>query len=259
MKRFSSILLWSLLMAVLFLAGAGAEELRGSPDLSPSTGTDLCEHQHLEEVFYFDHPEYRPLNGRNHLVVGSAVVNTVCKDCGAVLRSEVREDARQEKPHVFKKDLCVLCGQQKSEGDIPELTVSAEIENVLEAAQGADILIIRAEGSGAALILPAEALQQEVNRAGAPLQISLTEEENSIIADLHIAGAPVANEGIFLRLYGEKIEKVVFAGSEENLLAEEGALWIDLPSENDDPQTFEPYSEFPWLGNGTYTTSGGTK
>ena len=86
-----------------------------------ATPTDLpCAHEHTEVLCYFDNPSYSRLDDENHRVYGSAILDTVCKDCGELLYTEPRRDAEQTRAHSFKNGVCVLCGARQPETSNPD-------------------------------------------------------------------------------------------------------------------------------------------
>ena len=80
MKRW--LIIFTILLSLIAFSAAMAEE--------PTTPTDLpCPHEHTEVLCYFDNPNYSRIDDENHRVYGSAILDTVCEDCGAVIKPDV--------------------------------------------------------------------------------------------------------------------------------------------------------------------------
>ena len=281
MRRVWAALL-GLLLAAGMLAGAVAEDADPS-ELPLSTQTDLCPHEHVREVFYFDHPTYRAINRYVHDVVGSAVVNVVCDDCGEVLSSETRDHAEEQREHTYnKKGVCRLCGyvrQEASPTEVPavqeqvlqpladesgkrwEIAVTGDMVSALRADK-MEVLVIRPEGSPLAL---AVVLSAEVEKALAngPLNAALEAlEDDSWGAELLVDGKEnvLPENSCSLRLYEEEKEKAeelkVFFVPEEAVAAgniEEAETEAPAPVWNRPAGSgTEGYWNVDWLGDGTY-------
>ena len=111
MKRW--LIIFTILLSLIAFSAAMAEE--------PTTPTDLpCPHEHTEVLCYFDNPNYSRIDDENHRVYGSAILDTVCEDCGELLYTDIRRDAEQTRAHSFKNGVCVLCGARQPETSNPD-------------------------------------------------------------------------------------------------------------------------------------------
>lgn len=274
------------LLALLILTGlfcgimTGAFAEGGAEGIeSPATSSDLCAHEHTREVFYFDQPEYTPVDAEKHRVTGSAIVNTVCDDCGEVIRSESRDNTEEIRYHIFKKGSCVLCRQpapEKAKEEVTKVTLISpkSVKSVMPEAQtdgtfslvltegdlaaleaeGVETLVIREDGAADALALPVKPVRAEMAAAGSDLNAETAPQPNgSLFAALRLVkpdGIPteVQSEGIALRFYGKsrQVQKAIFTPEAEGDAVEQPAAWTE-PTE-----TEEGYFSVPWLGSGRY-------
>ena len=274
MKRILPLLL--ALSLLLSAALSAAEEV-------PATPTDLdCPHEHIREVFYFDSPGYLPLDNETHMVYGSAVVETMCEDCGKVLSSEYRADAEETRRHTFKKGACVLCGAKEPENPVsPEDTTSSKdlpgeatvvpmpekegdprnvvvlTEEDLTAWEEMEIttLVIRPENGSAAIALPVTPIREEMEDRNVPLRAEMETGEDGVLRasltfeDPDTDEAP-QSEGISLRFYLDYAPEKLVAFQPEDPAAEKTefpAAWIETQ------QLSLSYWSLPWQGNGLYT------
>lgn len=213
------------LLFTLFAGAAGAEEP------VPASPTDLdCGHVHTKTtIYFFDSPSYKPMNALFHRVSGPATVETVCRDCGALLKSEVADSAKEIRRHSFKKGACVLCGyrqdaeaedqfpdepgemtlvvREKSAGEgLLTLTLTSgdlyELDN-----SGVVTLLVRGETGDAAIALPVTEAMIRTEEAKADLALHFAErEDGSFFIGIFLvpkdgeATKPDA-EGVTLRFY----------------------------------------------------------
>ena len=112
MKRMMLLLMAGLL--AVCAAAAMAEEAdadwTGEPIADATSAQEACAHEHTEPVYYFDAPEYLPLDGESHMVTGAAIVEVYCRDCGALVDVRQESNAQETRSHVFRNGVCALCG-----------------------------------------------------------------------------------------------------------------------------------------------------
>lgn len=112
MKRMMLLLMAGLL--AVYAAAAMAEEAdadwTGEPIADATSAEEACAHEHTEPVYYFDAPEYLPLDGESHMVTGAAIVEVYCQDCGALVDVRQESNAQETRSHVFRNGVCALCG-----------------------------------------------------------------------------------------------------------------------------------------------------
>ena len=112
MKRMMLLLMAGLL--AVCAAAAMAEEAdadwTGEPIADATSAQEACAHEHTEPVYYFDAPEYLPLDGESHMVTGAAIVEVYCQDCGALVDVRQESNAQETRSHVFRNGVCALCG-----------------------------------------------------------------------------------------------------------------------------------------------------
>ena len=112
MKRMMLLLMAGLL--AVCAAAAMAEEAdadwTGEPIADAASAEEACAHEHTEPVYYFDAPEYLPLDGESHMVTGAAIVEVYCRDCGALVDVRQESNAQETRSHVFRNGVCALCG-----------------------------------------------------------------------------------------------------------------------------------------------------
>ena len=111
MKRMMLLLMAGLL--AVCAAAAMAEEAdadwTGEPIADATSAQEACAHEHTEPVYYFDAPEYLPLDGESHMVTGAAIVEVYCQDCGALVDVRQESNAQETRSHVFRNGVCALC------------------------------------------------------------------------------------------------------------------------------------------------------
>lgn len=116
MKRMMLLLMAGLL--AVCAAAAMAEEAdadwTGEPIADAASAQEACAHEHTEPVYYFDAPEYLPLDGESHMVTGAAIVEVYCRDCGALVDVRQESNAQETRSHVFRNGVCALCGYEAS-------------------------------------------------------------------------------------------------------------------------------------------------
>ena len=132
MKRMMLLLMAGLL--AVCAAAAMAEEAdadwTGEPIADAASAEEACAHEHTEPVYYFDAPEYLPLDGESHMVTGAAIVEVYCQDCGALVDVRQESNAQETRSHVFRNGVCALCGY--------DAAMFTEEENAQEAAPADD-------------------------------------------------------------------------------------------------------------------------
>ena len=242
----------------------GEESLPGEEEPAAEA---VCTHEHTETVYYFDTPEYRPLNDESHLVAGQAVAEVTCLDCGALLSQDWVDDAEEIRPHVFRNGLCVLCGREAAADEAaPEqtesvihLTAGEEPEQYSctltgdDLADAGDTLVLRAEGREAAIAVQTQRLREEIDRAGGKFTARMWkpgERDVSTVLCLYDAYGeevvPVA-QGFTLRIYTENRGEPLTV-SYTNLsgaTSSEEARWVNNSGD-------EGYWSVTWLGDGVY-------
>lgn len=268
------------LLAALFLfscAVSFAEEVEEIseepvvPAFGMATPTDLCAHEHTHTDYYFDAPDYRPLNAELHTITGRATVQEICNDCGAVLSTYVERNAETTYYHVFRRNQCVLCGYEGSQDPASAAAGSTEIIVLLPADEdipnqffctltgqdleaSADTLVLWPEGCETAIALQTERLREEIDRTGGTLTAEIeAPESGDLTASVRLytaegeESAPDAQE-LSLRIYsafdGETL--LVSYTDPEGGKSEEKASWV-TPAES------EAYWSVSWLGDGNYT------
>ena len=121
MKRM--ILILAALALAVCACAAAAEDFAEEPaEVIP--GDAACPHAHTKTVNYFDAPDYRPMDDVNHLVVGSAMVEVDCLDCGAILSVSSESNVEEVNPHLFRNGYCVFCGREAAATPAPAPEVS---------------------------------------------------------------------------------------------------------------------------------------
>lgn len=262
-KRIAGGLL-SLLLLLPCLAGAEGP-------LPRSTETDLCPHENVRSVFYFDSPVYRSVNVYNHSVSGPATVQEVCEDCGAVLSSVVRMNATEIREHIYRRGSCVLCGReapQREEAASREkvIPIAAQEEepdkficalSAMDLREAGEVLVLRPEEGVFALEVQVKPLQVQMDTGGGNLIAELSEplgarQLTASVRWMDEDGTPITPDDgmIALRVYDEQAEEsltVMYAGPEE-AVGRESAVKIRPEGENE-----EDYWSVTWLGDGTYS------
>ena len=260
-----------LVLSVLW-AAAGAEEI--SEDQAVATPTDLvCPHAHTRTTYYFyDSPNYTALSAVSHRVNGPATAETVCEDCGALLDSEVLDNAEEIRPHTMKKGVCALCGYrqkaeetetrgtprksgpgeraitaQRDESGLYTLTLSQQDLAAFANARINTVLVLGKTGRVVVAINVA-VIRKEAEKAGASVLLEMTEQEDgSFFAALFLVKgtqrSKPENAGISLRFYQDKKQEIRFsvAPSDTEQMAEADAAWNE-----------EGYWAVPYVEEGTY-------
>lgn len=283
---------WFSVLAAALLLLCGAFPAAAEEGLSPSTPTDLCAHEHIRTVYYFDNPVYSSLNSAEHRVTGRASAEEVCEDCGEVLSAFVVEEAEEVHPHIFRWGYCALCGRADPNPTRAPATPTPEppketvrllppeegdplcfrcVVTPRDLEDAGEALVLRPEEGAVALSLKPEKLLPEVNRAGGCLAAEFREGENQAAVFLRLLDAeehpadpedPAAwSEAIVLRICQPEQEsplQVTFqAGSEEDSeSASEPASEAEAEEANwiaPEAEGEEGFWQFPWLGNGVYS------
>ena len=250
----------------------------GEGNQDPATQTDLCAHLSTHQVIYFDDaPLYTPLGPVSHLVEGPGLVETVCDDCGRLLSSEYMENAEEIREHTIRNGRCALCGYRQTKPDEPETYVGSEPgEQVLEAKKdddaslwqlsvtGEEVEQLRSQqvqtalirGGEMALVFSVDDLCQQMNEAGAQLEITVEMREDQsffLSAGLLNAGEEQQTElkgyeKCSLRVYRPADPPLILVWiSPEDELLELPATWVQ-PKENGE----EGYWMIPWPGSGNF-------
>lgn len=250
-------------------ANSAAQE----PAAEVISGDAACPHLHTKTVNYFDAPDYRPMDDEVHLVVGSAVVEVSCLDCGAILSVSSETNVEEVNPHLFRNGYCVFCGREAAAAPQPEPAAPAdepapaprEMEVYLSSGENpnqfyasftdqdlksaGDMLVLRPEGMDAALAMQTERLREEMERSGGALEAIVSKPgERDISTTLRLYDASgveftPAGVGISLRIYTENRPApltVSFTNSSGATSTEE-ARWAD-----------GGYWVVTWLGDGLY-------
>ena len=243
---------------------SGEEILPAEEEIPAEAG---CVHEHTETVYYFDAPEYRPLNEETHLVTGQAVEEVICLDCGATLSQTTVDDADEICPHVFRNGICVLCGRET----VAEETAPAATESVIhlfagnepnqysctltgeDLADKGDTLVLRPEGREAAIAVQTAKLRAEIERAGGCFTATIWKPDDQDISTMLCLYdtdgeevIPVA-QGFTLRIYtgNPGTPLTVSYTSPHGATSFEEARWM----KNDGD---EGYWIVTWLGDGVY-------
>ena len=247
----------------------GAETPAGTQDEEPPA----CGHESTEVIYYFDFPDYRPLDAETHVAFGRATAEVRCTVCGALLSSYMEENAEEICSHVFQKGRCVLCGReqeiapaQPEETAVPAVRESvmtipptesnsfqyffALTENDLE--EAGDTLVLRPDGCDTALVLQADKLRAEIEKSGGSFIAEIERpKERNVSATLRMYTADGAEsvpewQEISLRIYQKNsgTPLVVSYTSPKGTTSSEEAGWIGHGTEG--------YWNVTWLGNGIY-------
>ncbi len=250
------------------------EEPAGEPDPEPAPAPGNpeapaeagCPHAHTETVYYFDAPDYRPLNDESHAVIGQAVAETECLDCGAVIAVTTVDDAEEIRPHVFRNGRCALCGRESAaEAAAPaaaesvmQLSAAGEPNQYFCVLTGSDLegagetLVLRPEGRDTALAVQTRKLREEIGRAGGSFTAEIRnagEKDISTLLCLYDASGeemvPEA-QGISLRIYRENLGTplTVSFTNLNGATSTEEARWVSGGNEG--------YWIVTWLGDGLY-------
>lgn len=255
------------------------EELPAAPAEEPAaeviSGDAACPHLHTKTVNYFDAPDYRPIDDANHLVVGSAMVEVNCQDCGAILSVSSESNVEEVNPHLFRNGSCVFCGRNAAATPKPEVsavaaaeptpTTSREMEVYLSAGEenpnqffasftdwdletAGDTLVLRPEGMNAAIVMQTNRLREEMEHTGGMLAAEISkpgEQDVSTSIRLYDAsGVALASDGqgIVLRIYAENRSTPLLVSytNAAGVTSTEEARWAD------------GYWVVTWLGDGLY-------
>lgn len=239
------------------------------PDAPVATPTDLCAHSSTRMVYYFDAPEYLPLDSKNHQVSGPALVEIVCNECGSVISAYKDANASEVRAHVGRKGKCALCGW---EAEVLEASAAEprEFVQAMTAAEenadqffctvtgkdlqsAGDTLVLRPEGFAAALALQAKNLQEALDESGGSLTAELGQvDEKKVNASIRLYDAEGTesapeNREISLRFYAVKSDtplSVTYTNPEGDSRTEKAA-WMK-------PDGSDGFWSIPWLGDGTY-------
>ena len=98
-----------------------------------ASSEETCAHEHTVTAYYFDAPEYFPLGSEDHMVVGPAIVEVTCQDCGAVISVTQESNAQEIRSHVFRNGVCALCGYESAMFEEQDEAVSANDEDTADA------------------------------------------------------------------------------------------------------------------------------
>ena len=130
MKRMMLVFIAGLLALTAAAAMAEAADAEWTEDTYAATASaeETCAHEHTVTAYYFDAPEYFPLDGNDHLVVGAAIAEVTCQDCGAVISVTQESNAQETRSHVFRNGVCALCGFEAAMFEEPEKTASGSVE-----------------------------------------------------------------------------------------------------------------------------------
>lgn len=245
------------------------EENPDVPGTVPASPTDLCPHSNTKLIYFFDSPEYQPLDEKSHRVSGPALAEIKCSDCGAVISTYKEPDATEIRPHAGRKGRCPLCGWeanvQDASGAQPRETVRTmapeeELENQffctltakdLEKADGT--LVLRPDGFEAALALQTRNLADTLEDSDGSLTAELGRVGSGALSasirlyDAYGFDSSPENQDIFLRIYTGKTDEplsVTYTNSEGDSRTEPAA-WQK-------PENSEGFWSIPWLGDGTY-------
>ena len=237
------------------------------------SGEVSCPHTHTKTVNYFDAPDYRPIDDANHLVVGSAVVEVDCLDCGAILSVSSESNVEEVNPHLFRNGYCVFCGREAPTTPQPEVLAAAaiqpaptpyEVEVYISAGENpnqffasftdrdleaaGDTLVLRPEGMDAALAMQTGRLREEMEQSGGALAAEISKPgERDVSTSLRLYDASgmefePAGQGISLRIYAESRPSplTVSYTNAAGATSTEEARWAD------------GYWVVTWLGDGLY-------
>ena len=270
MKRI--IAAFFLLLLFVLPVVAGAEE--SQEDQAVATPTDLvCPHEHTRTIYYyFDSPNYTSLSATSHRVNGPATAETVCEDCGALLSSEIVDNAEEIRPHSMKKGVCALCGYrqkveetgadnitqrngsgertvaaQRDESGIYTLTLSQQDLAAFTNARVKTVLV-QGKTGGVVVAMNVATIRDEAEKAGASVLLEMTEQaDGSFFAALFLVKggrrSKPKNAGISLRFYREQKQELRFsvAPSDTEQMNETDAAWNE-----------DGYWSVPYVEEGTY-------
>ena len=244
----------TLMLLIIFTGTAGADET----DLA--TPTDLsCPHEHTKTtIYFFDTPDYTPVDGESHRVSGPADIETVCLDCGEILSTETVNHAEEIRSHSKKNGVCALCGYSEETRTEPagkpaaeksgEKTIYARKDKVVEDLQtltissneltaikdsGTSTLLIRGNSGSAAIALKVTDILAQTETEDETLYLELAEREDGcLFASLYLVSASgerrkLTGDGITLRVYQENCSgiRASVAPADSDLLVETEAEW----------------------------------
>jgi len=241
----------------------------------PAEETPVCAHESTEVIYYFDFPDYRPLDADTHMVFGRATAEVRCTICRAILSSYTEENAEEICAHVFQKGVCVLCGQEQEVQQYEQYEaaasapVSREREMIIppsddnpsqyfcalsatDLEETGDTLVLRPDGCDTAVVVKAEKLRTEIERTGGNFiaEIVRTGQRN-VITTLRMYTADGSEsipewQEISLRIYeaNQGNPLVVVYTSPKGATSSEEAGWVGHGAEG--------YWNVTWLGNGIY-------
>ena len=114
MKRMMLVFIAGLLAVAAAVAMAEEADVEWTEETfaEEASAEETCLHEHTQTAYYFDAPEYFPLDGEYHLVVGMAIVEVTCQDCGEILSVTQESNAQETRSHVFRNGVCALCGYE---------------------------------------------------------------------------------------------------------------------------------------------------
>ena len=250
-----------------------AETPAEEPAQEPAAEAPVCNHESTTVVYYFDFPDYRPLDAENHVVFGRAAAEVRCTICGAVLSEYMEDNAEEICAHVFQKGRCALCGkEQEIAPSQPEETAAPAVrESVVyippaednpsqyfcaltssDLEDAGDTLVLRPDGCDTALVVQAERLRAEIEKSGGGFIAEIERPgQRNVSATLRMYTADGTEsvpewQEISLRIYevnnGNPL--VVSYTSVKGTTSSEEAGWVGHGTDG--------YWNVTWLGNGIY-------
>ena len=249
------------------------EQPAEEPAQEPAAEAPVCNHESTTVVYYFDFPDYRPLDAENHVVFGRAAAEVRCTICGAVLSEYMEDNAEEICAHVFQKGRCALCGkEQEIAPSQPEETAAPAVrESVVyippaednpsqyfcaltssDLEDAGDTLVLRPDGCDTALVVQAERLRAEIEKSGGGFIAEIERPgQRNVSATLRLYTADGVEsepewQEISLRIYevnsGNPL--VVSYTSVKGTTSSEEAGWVGHGTDG--------YWNVTWLGNGIY-------
>ena len=243
------------------------------PAEQPAAEAPACSHESTTVVYYFDFPDYRPLDAETHMVFGRAAAEVRCTICGAVLSEYTEDNAEEICAHVFQKGRCALCGkEQEIAPSQPEETAAPAIrESVVyippaednpsqyfcaltssDLEDAGDTLVLRPDGCDTALVVQTERLRAEIEKSGGGFIAEIERPgQRNVSATLRMYTADGTEsepewQEISLRIYevnnGNPL--VVSYTSLKGTTSSEEAGWVGHGTDG--------YWNVTWLGNGIY-------
>ena len=250
-----------------------AETPAEEPAQEPAAEAPVCNHESTTVVYYFDFPDYRPLDAENHVVFGRAAAEVRCTICGAVLSEYMEDNAEEICAHVFQKGRCALCGkEQEIAPSQPEETAAPAVrESVVyispaednpsqyfcaltssDLEEAGDTLVLRPDGCDTALVVQAKKLRAEIEKSGGGFIAEIERPgQRNVSATLRLYTADGVEsepewQEISLRIYeinsGNPL--VVSYTSVKGTTSSEEAGWVGHGTDG--------YWNVTWLGNGIY-------